>query len=365
VLLGNTANSNAGTIRWDGTNFTGFNGISWVNLDFIWNDPWILAPNVPFGNPEFCAGPQPMSLSFAFPGIANPMARLYVTDMSAPGLFPHQVEIESITIGPAPLNASQLFRLSAGMAPPYIDYSVGIFGLDGTFKICMGALLTATTHSDNQTAVRANMNGIVDLPNQSRIRANVQNIDWASWQLIQPNTWTPVNYTNPLVPLPLLPGITIWDEQAEFTAAAQPNQPIINNQPNSFFTATSDGFYQVNARCEFEPDEYWTEGGPLPVYMRPNAFVSIAIYYDWQGAWIPFALGNNLQITNNVLRQPVPPEFPDATQTMTNNNAPNVSDVVWLQAGDRISIWVFHWAYTPMMLRVGDNVLYVSIHKVS
>lgn len=37
VKLGTTSSSNAGTIRWDGTNFSGFNGSAWVN--FVPNPP--------------------------------------------------------------------------------------------------------------------------------------------------------------------------------------------------------------------------------------------------------------------------------------------------------------------------------------
>ena len=364
LLLGSTAGNNAGTIRFNGANFEGYDGSTWKPLDFTWADPWILQPNIPFGNLEFVSGPQPMSLSFAFPGIPNPLARLYVTDMSAPGIFPHQLALESITNGTAPLNASALFRLSTGMSPPLVDYSLGLYGADATFKLCNTTSLSATAHSDNNTIIRTWPNGIVDFSNQSRVRADVILIDWNQWQIIQPNVWTPVNYTNPLPALPLVGGIPVWDEQGEWTSAVSPGQPIVGGQPNSFFTAATDGFYQVNARCEFETDEYW-DGQANQVYMRPNAYVSIAIFYDFMGQWMNFSIGNNLQVTNNVPLASPPPQWPDATERMTNNNAPNVSDIVWLQAGDRISIWVFQWAFTPMQLRVGDNVLYVSIHKIS
>ena len=100
--------------------------------------------------------------------------------------------------------------------------------------------------------------------------------------------------------------------------------------------------------------------------MRADAYVSISIWYDFQGTFVNFAEGNNLQVTNNIPLVPQPSGFQEeVTETMHNNNAPNVSDVVYLQAGDRIAIYVMHWALTPMMLRVGDNKLYVSIHKIS
>ncbi len=347
VLIGNTSTSNAGTIRWNGSNFSGYNGSSWVNLDFTWSDPWIQLPNIPYGNPEFCSGPQPMSLSFAFPGVANPMARLYVTDMSAIGLFPHQIEIEGSTLGgPVVFNASQLFRMSAGMNPPFIDYSVGIFGMDGTFKVCLGAALTATAQSDNTTMIRTNQSGIVDLPNQSRIRAYQVDPSGAGLvQTIPPGIWTPVNFTFD-TPLPVG-----YDEQFEFVLAPAVNMPT--PVENAFFAAVQEGYYQVNARCEFNVETI--EGGPVMV--APNSYVSIAIYTGAApGITGSNSIGNNLQIgyMNG------PDHLP-----LTNNNAPNVSDVIYLLPGQIISIWVYHTAMTPMNLRQGPNIMYVSIHKVS
>lgn len=345
ILIGNTSTSNAGTLRWDGNNFLGYNGSSWVNLDFTWSDPWIQAPNVPFGNPEFCSVPQPMSLSFAFPGIPNPMARLYVTDMSATGLFPHQVEIESISLGgPAVFNASQLFRMSAGMNPPFIDYSVGIFGLDGTFKVCLGAALTATAQSDNTTMIRTNQSGIVDLPNQSRIRAF--QLDPAGFvQTVPPGIWVPVNFTSDSP----LPGG--YDEQNEFTVAATASAGVPPEL--AYFTAAFSGYYQVNARCEFNVD-YFVGG---PVMLGPNSYVSIAIWRGpAPGATASYAIGNNLQV--GYANGP-------NTGILFFNNAPTVSDVVYLNAGQIISIWVYHSALTPMDMIPGSNKVYVSIHKVS
>jgi hypothetical protein len=347
VLIGNTSTNNTGTIRWNGTNFQGYNGSSWINLDFTWADPWILQPNVPNGTPEFVSGPQPMSLSFAFPAIPNTQARLYVTDMSAPPLYPHQIEIESITLGqPAVLNASQLFRLSSGLQPPYLDYSVGIFGLDGTFKVCFGATLTATSQSDNTTMLRANQSGVIDLPNQSRIRA--YQIDPSGAGLVQtitPGIWTPVNFTMD-APIPVG-----YDEQNEFITAPAVNMPT--PVENAFFVASQEGYYQVNARCEFNVESF--EGGPVMV--GPNSYVSIAIYSGpAPGITGSYAIGNNLQIgyMNG------PDHLP-----LVNNNAPNVGDVIYLMPGQIISIWVYHTAMTPMNLRQGSNMLYVSIHKVS
>jgi hypothetical protein len=346
VLVGNTANTNAGTIRWDGTNFQGYNGSGWVNLDFNWADPWIVLPNIPLGTPEFHSAPQPMSLSFAFPGIPNSMARLYVTDMSAPGIFPHQVEIESITLGqPAVLNASQLFRISAGMQAPFVDFSMGILGADGTFKVCLGAALTATAQSDNTTMIRANPTGVIDFANQSRVRAYQQDPAGAI-QTIFPNIWMPVNFTTD-GPLP-----TGYDEQGEFTPAATANVGVPPEA--AYFTAQVAGYYQVNARVQFN-NEYSVVGGPVMV--TPMSYISIAIYRGPAvGASVPYAVGNNLQIGYIA---------PAGPTSLINNNAPNVSDVVFLNAGQVISIWVLQTAVTPMDLMQGPSVTYVTIHKVS
>jgi hypothetical protein len=364
-----------GSIEWNGTNFRGYNGSVWLNLDAqnLPDNDWLIQVGgwVPASNPELVPQNPPSSISMGLPGDPNQGAIIWIPDRGIPGIFTHQLMLESTT-NALISDASMVFRMSNWLPypnnPPLIldDYSLGVFRGDMTFKLFHGPTLGLTTQGDNNSMFRANASGIIDLPNQSRVRAIVPNIDWGSWQLIQPNTWTPVNYTNPIPGTPLAPGIPMWDEQGEFTAAASPNQatpPV-----NAFFTATEEGFYQVNARCEFEPDEYWFQGVIWPVYMRPNAYVSIAIYIDFAGGgtnWISYSIGNNLQVTNNVTLASPPPEFQDATGTMSNNNAPNVSDVLYLNPGDRVSIWVFHWAYTPMMIRVGENILYFSIHKVS
>jgi hypothetical protein len=340
LIIGNTANNNPGTIRWDGSNFQGRKAAGWVNLDVQNDNDWLIQPNIPFGNPELVPVAAPSSLSFAFPAIPNPLARVYITDMTAPPLFPHQLAIETITGGTGALNASQLYRISMGMAPPFIDYAAGIFGGDGTYKVCSGSALTATAQSDNTTMIRANPNGIIDLANQSRVRAYQMDPNGAI-QTIPPNIWVPVNF-NLDSPLPIG-----YDEQLEFTIAPAANTPT--PMENSYFTATVSGYYQVNARCEFE---IYT----LPV--MPTSYVSIAIWTGAApGATASYAIGNNLQIGYlGVGGQPT---------TLQNNNAPNVSDVIYLMAGQIISIWVYHTAVAPLTLQQGSNKVYVSIHKVS
>ncbi|MFO7613044.1 MAG: hypothetical protein R6W71_00210 [Bacteroidales bacterium] len=382
----------AGTIEWNGANFVGWTGpgqavLLDVQSQVFTDNDWAIIPSgyippvgTPPANPELVPMTSQSSLSMSFQGDPNQGGIVWIPDRTLPGIYPHQLMLESTSNG---INdASMLYRMSDWSnfpVPPVtlFDYSEGIH-IDASFKVCNTNTLTPTWQGDATTMFRTNQMGIVDIPNQSRSRATVINIDWGSWQLIQPNFWTPVNFTNPItIPTPPYPpGFPWFDEQNEFTVTANPNDPIAidsqgNPVPNSFFTATMEGYYQVNARCEFETDEYQEPdpggGGPIiqSVYMRPNAYVAVAIYYEFQGTWISYAIGNNLATTNNVLRQPINPQYEDATETMYNNNAPNVSDIVYLQPGDRIAIYVFHWAYTPMMLRAGDDVMYVSIHKIS
>jgi hypothetical protein len=220
--------------------------------------------------------------------------------------------------------------------------------MDGTYKVCVGPVLTATAQSDNTTMIRALPNGIIDLPNQSRVRA-YQNDPSGTNQMIIPNAWRPVNFTHDF------PAPQGYDEQLEFVVAAGgANMPIGGAPPNfienSFFVALQEGYYQVNARVSFAP-EYSQEGGP--VMINPMSFISIAIYTGpGPGATAMYAQGNNLQIG-----MPAGPIF--------YNNAPNVSDVVYLLPGQIISIWVFQSANTPMDLMQGSSQTYVSIHKVS
>lgn len=352
----------AGTIDWDGTNFRGFNGINWINLD-VQNQPdidWQIIPSgwpPALGNPELVPMMPPASISMSFPGEPNQGGIVWIPDRTLPGIYPHQLMLESTT-NALLSDASMLFRMSDWSLypnnPPLLvdDYSVGIFRGDMSFKIYRGSVLAPTTQGDNNSMFRANASGIIDLPNQSRVRAyqtDQNNIG----QLIQPNTWTPVNFNNDA---PLAPG---YDEQNEFTTSA--NAHILPAPPeNAWFTAMKDGYYQVNARCEFDVVEYFDPqgGGAGNVIVGNGDWITIAIYVGAQpGVTNPYAWGNILQIGYN---SPNPLE-----NKLWHNNAPNISDVVYLQAGQILSIWVYQTATTPMNLIPGPAKLYVSIHKVS
>jgi hypothetical protein len=342
IRIGNTATTNAGTIRWDGTNFLGYNGGGWVQLDnAAIPATWVMMPNPApgFGNSQLYPALPPGSISTSLPGTPQNLAWIHACDMPAPGLFPHQLAIESMF--PAGLGASQIYQISAGPLAPIAFFSAGLFSADLSYKICNAPTLTPTSQSDGVSMLRANPGGIVDLPNQSRVRA-YQFSAAGLVQAVLPSVWTPVNF-NFETPMPVG-----WDEQSEFTLAPAPNTPTPFE--NSFFIATQEGYYQVNARCQFELP---TGPGAL----GPGSYVSIAI---WTGAGpggsASYAIGNDLSITylNAGLYYP-----------LTNNGAPNVSDVVYLLPGQIISIWVWQSALIPLNLMQGSNACYVSIHKVS
>jgi hypothetical protein len=211
-----------------------------------------------------------------------------------------------------------------------------------------GAINVGTTASTNAGTIRWNgmhfqgrtASAWVDLDLQSKIRA--YQVDPAV-QIIAPSVWTPVNFTDDSA-LPIG-----WDALGEFTVA--PSAAAAVPPEVAYFTASESGYYQVNARCEFQiPD---TEG-----VVTPFSFVAIAIWTGTApGATASYAIGNHLQIAYiGIGGQPRP---------LTCNSAPNVSDVVALAAGQIISIWVWQSSLIPLPLIQGSDRLYVSIHRVS
>ncbi len=340
ILGGSTAGApTAGTVEYGGSGFRGHNGVSWVQLDVVNDNDWLIQAGVT-GNPELVPALPPASVSLAPPGVPNTMAYLWVPDIAAPGIFPHLLMLESTVNGG--LDVSQLYRISNALNPPFLsEYSVGIFAPDLAYKVTNGPVLAATFQSDGVTMIRANQSGIIDQPNQSRNRAYQSVQDPA--QIIPHAVWEPINFT---MDAPLNFG---WDEHNEFTVA--PSSQAAIPPTNAFFTATEEGYYQVNARTEFEIDP----GYPL----NPGAYVSIAIYIDnGSGVWAQHAIGNNLQIS--FLIMPL-----DEFVILENNNAPNVADQVYLGIGHRVAIYVWQNSGIPMPIRPGNALTYVSIHKES
>jgi len=199
--------------------------------------------------------------------------------------------------------------------------SAGIHTLDNNaFKICAVSGLTGITYNNadllfrihNQTGVNK---GITDINHQSRVRAHLI----MSTGIIQ-GIWTIIVFQQ-----------VTFDEHVEY------------NPSNGQFIARKDGYYQVNSRIEYNPWE-------TQMFM-PNGYVSIAIYKNSS----PYAEGNNLQITDQT-----------GTVILHQNNAPNVSDVLWLQAGDIVDIRTFQtYTMMPAFVQVGHEKTYFSIHKIS
>ncbi|MCD4726838.1 MAG: hypothetical protein K8R46_04205, partial [Pirellulales bacterium] len=339
VLGGATAAATAtGTIDWSGTNFRGFDGTNWLDLGIQNDGDWLIQPGVP-GNLELVPAIPPASVSLGPPGAPNMNAYLWVTDLAAlPPLFPHFLMLESSANGG--FDVSQLYRISNQLNPPFLsEYSVGIFAPDLAYKVTNGPVLAATSQSDGMTMIRANQSGIIDHPNQSRVRA-YQNINDPKQQI--PNAiWEPINFTRDA---PLNQG---WDEHNEFTVAPSSQAGI--PPTNAYFTATEEGYYQVNSRTHFEVYEV----------MDPQwgGYVSIAIYIDNGSGFQPHAIGNNLQV---IYAGPA-----GSPELLENNNAPNVADVVYLNVGDRVAIYVWQSTGVQIPIKPGNAITYVSIHKDS
>ncbi|MBI5324820.1 MAG: hypothetical protein HZB41_06040 [Ignavibacteriae bacterium] len=209
-------------------------------------------------------------------------------------------------------DASQRYFLSGGQS-----VSTGINNLDNdNYEISNTTALASTgAYTDANKMLRVHTEagsiGIVDFNHQSRIRAYLNAV--AS---IPTNLWTTIPFAN-----------ESYDSQNEFNTATFE------------FTALEDGYYQVNARTEFD----------LIGAMANDSYLTIAIYVNG----VIYSEGNNLQVVDNI------------GDVSSNNNAPNVSDVVQLTAGQIITIRVFQNTGNTYDIKAGSSKTYVSIHKLS
>ena len=156
--------------------------------------------------------------------------------------------------------------------------------------------------------------GIVDFNHQSRVRAYL-NVNQTP---IPTAAWTAINFDS-----------EDFDEKSEFAT--------------STFTAKTTGYYQVNARTEFT----------FPNSIADNAYISIRIHYG------PIALPKNSEGNNLAVKGAT------GGSEHTSNNAPVVSDVIYLLAGETITIEVFHNTGADQTIISGQAKTYVSIHKLS
>ncbi|MCK5839608.1 MAG: hypothetical protein KAG99_07155, partial [Bacteroidales bacterium] len=317
-------------------------------------------------------------------------------------------------------NGDAAIRFQADTVPATSDFTAGIDNDDdNNFEISNTSSLTGsgqTDYTDTNTMMRINharnagVDGIVDFNHQSRARVFLADSIqlWADPLPAPPwfQPWLLDWYMRPWFPIPFnkkspqnRPG---FDEHSEFTLSAAP-PPAGTPLPWAFFTANEEGYYQVNARVEIIPDSLpegylydgWALTGPddshgmtkpyppgysgtesenlrqaspppFPVLLSIGIFVNGSLY----------AQGNNYQL-NTLLGFPGDWLFNQYQEFM---NAPNVSDVVYLDADDYVEIYVlvtavdkttppsvFYWF--PFWVNiVGDDngvFTFVSVHKVS
>ncbi len=371
-----------GMLQWTGTDLQLYDGTMWTSL--IADKDWTFDPAVPAISPPlkpFQTGfvPTPVPVSISTPGYFPPnmlfgpgikYASLHVTNFGnspTPGPWYNQALLEDES---GASNASIGFLVSNSLVTQLDeDYSMGIYNqlIDPpppvTFKLCNTPFLTASTQGDGTTMYQVFRSGIIDFSNQSRCRA-----EGAAFppqpippgQYFAPATWVPVDY-------PFDAGIDLHDQQGEFTIAGggPPVGPV-----NSYFTAREEGYYKVQARVRFIIDENEAQMFEVqPPNLAASTYVSIAIFV-WDGAvggpWRPHSKGNSLQVVAAGQYQ----NGEVYAIRLEGNNAPIVSDLVYLKKGDLLSIWVVQTS--PLAPGPGDLFLtpgpeehYVSIHKSS
>jgi len=278
-------------------------------------------------------------------GIPGPITNVHIHEMNndiIPSLLIDQDNTNS-TVG----DASMQYAIKSANGIVY-SAATGIDEDDSlTFEISNTSTLTGTSYSDINTMQRIHTqpprDGIIDFNHQSRARAYLGQHN----QIIPNAAWVSVEFDR-----------ISYDEHGEFTLSTGPGTTCK-------FTAIENGYYQVNARTEFMVEEQ-----SIPV---GQGYVSIAIFKNG----VAYAVGNNLQMT--LMGSTV--GGPEAIELLEKNNAPNVSDVLYLATGDYIEIYVFQTFANPnAILKIRDNTLppptpppgpvspavtYVSIHKIS
>ena len=294
----------------------------------------------------------------------NPATLLHVVDNN--DVFVPQLQIDNPTgLGGGNTSIGFNYVNTAGISNDFVQ---GIYGGTGDFEICnttglpSPALVPSTQH-DGVTMMRAFPSGIVDLNNQSRARVfqapnpTIEPPNPNYGQIIPNASWTMVNFD-----------MLSYDQQNEWNLAAN-----AASGP-SYFVATEDGYYQVNSRIDFVLDNYEEQNPEEAPIHTPNypGYVSIAIYVsqDQGQTWQMYAQGNKLQGADNGT-------FGDWND-LRNNLAPNVSDVVEVNAGDWISIYAWQslasgYTGAGIPLRTMEQNMqgaprtqvYCSIHKSS
>ena len=236
-------------------------------------------------------------------------------------------------------NVSGTANTAIGYQFGTVGYSQGIDPTGTNFTLANNLNVTTPSQGDGVSLISAFPSGIIDFNNQSRSRV----FQADAGQAIPSHTWQPIDFN-----------MSNYDQQVEWILGA--GSPA-GGPPVSFFTAKEEGYYQVNARTEYflgeEGNNWWVSS---------DAYVSIAIFKgDTQGNWTMYAQGNNLQIG-----QIWNPQGPmEEGLSFKHNNAPNVSDVVYLQKGESIAIYTWQSSGITLNLIPGSAKTYCSIHKSS
>lgn len=203
--------------------------------------------------------------------------------------------------------------------------------------------------------------GIIDFNHQSRARYYAVTVlpEAPVKNFAMPGFWTPVLFDA---------GVNqtdCWDEHVEMH--------VVNDGSFFFsrFTAREEGYYQVNSRIVFALAAESMEPSFTCEPACCDSHVSIAIYHYSGADTTMYSQGNNLQIINGRLC------FWYVSTTggginnpglLPKNNAPNVSDVVYLKKGEGIEIRMYQDTALPIELDVSPPARvknYISIHKIS
>ncbi len=212
-------------------------------------------------------------------------------------------------------DASQRYSLLGGQS-----VSTGINNGDNdNYEISNNTTLASTgNYSDANKMLRIHTEsgsiGIIDFNHQSRARAYLSSVTSVTSGTV---TWTTVPFDT-----------KNYDSQSEY------------NTGTYDFTALKDGYYQVNARTEFEITGSPSNGSVITI----GIFVNGALYSQ----------GNILQVAEN---------FDNGF--LLYNCAPVVCDVVPLTAGQTVSIRVYQDTGASQNIKSGTTKTYFSIHKMS
>lgn len=239
-------------------------------------------------------------------GIPNPTSPFMVSVQLATA--DPIVEVQNSGTG----DASMLIQNASG------DFTMGVDADGNNFEVSNSTTLTGTGYADANTMMtihrESGSEGIIDFNNQSRVRALL-----TGSQSIADDSWTKVNF-----------GSISYDSRSEFLSGT--------------FTAKQTGYYQVNSRTEFALSGTGHDA---------NSYVAIAIYKNAAA----FSYGNNLGVASN--------DNSGEIYVFNGNNAPNVSDVIYLEAGQTIEIYVYQNTGSSVNITGGSTNTYVSIHKIS